>query len=100
MLEVKAQSFRVGCFVVALLLYGALGSPTPDNPGVLEVVIAGLLVLAVGVSGALRVFTFEDGGAGWKQFAQVFLMSPSGMVKIPRLQAKRSLYLSLCDVIR
>jgi len=27
------------------------------------------------------------------------LMSPSGMVEIPRLQAKKSLFMSLCDVI-
>jgi hypothetical protein len=74
MLEVKAQTFRVGCFVLALLLYGALGSPTPDDPGLLEAVIAGLLVLAVGVSGAVNALKFGQGRQQWKSSAQVFLI--------------------------
>lgn len=36
---------------LAILLYALFGSPTPDNPGMLEAAIGGLIVLAVGIGG-------------------------------------------------
>lgn len=35
----------------AIVLYALFGSPTPDNPGLLEAVIGGLILLAVGIGG-------------------------------------------------
>lgn len=52
----STYSFRFSCFIGACLLYGVLGSPTPNVPGVTEVLIGALLVLAVGLEGAVFVF--------------------------------------------
>lgn len=36
---------------LAIVLYALFGSPTPDNPGLVEALIGGLIVLAVGIGG-------------------------------------------------
>lgn len=36
------------CLFAASLIYGAFGSPTPDNPGIPELIIGALLLLAAG----------------------------------------------------
>lgn len=38
-------------FAGAIILYALLGSPTPDNPGAVEIAIGALLILAVGTGG-------------------------------------------------
>jgi hypothetical protein len=35
----------------AVILYGLFGSPTPDNPGLLEMIIGGLLALSIATAG-------------------------------------------------
>ncbi len=39
---------RLLFFVMAITLYGALSSPTPDNPNIVEVAILGFFVFAIG----------------------------------------------------
>ena len=67
------QSLRSGFLCLAVAIYALFGSPTPDDPGVLGVVIAGLLILAVGVSGAWMVVAFERREI-WVRAAQIFLL--------------------------
>lgn len=38
-------------FAIAMMLYGLFGSPTPDDPGWVEIAVGALLVLAVGTGG-------------------------------------------------
>lgn len=38
--------FRFSCICLCLFLYGIFGSPTPDNPGGVEIVLGVLLILA------------------------------------------------------
>lgn len=38
-------------FALAIVIYALLGSPTPDNPGLVEIIVAALLILAVGTGG-------------------------------------------------
>lgn len=38
-------------FALAIIIYALLGSPTPDDPGLVEIAVAVLLVLAVGTGG-------------------------------------------------
>lgn len=49
LLQTDIRFFAVA---VALLLYGALGSPTPDYPGWVEALVGALLVLAVSIPAA------------------------------------------------
>ncbi len=42
--------------LLALLLYGLFGQPTPDNVGIVEIIIAALLLLGAGVHGLSAVF--------------------------------------------
>ena len=43
----RAIDARFAALAAALLLYGIAGSPTPDNPGILEAAIGLLLILSV-----------------------------------------------------
>ena len=45
-------------FVAGCLLYGLYSVPTPDNPGVVEIIIATLLGISIIASGALKLFSF------------------------------------------
>ena len=40
------SDFRFFCICASLFLYGVFGSPTPDDPGVFEVLIGVLLIFA------------------------------------------------------
>ena len=63
--------YRLIFFVSALVLYGVFGSPTPDDPGVAEAAIGGLLVLAAGPAGIWGAF--ERRQAGWAAAYQMLL---------------------------
>ena len=43
------MNLRVFCFCLAFILYGVLGSPTPDHPGVIEALIGVLLIICAGL---------------------------------------------------
>ena len=49
--------FRAAVLTTAILLYGAAGSPTPDNPGMVEALTGGLLILAAGPSAMASLLT-------------------------------------------
>lgn len=46
----------LGC----LFLYAFKGSPTPDNPSVIEIIIALLIISSIGVSGSTNVFSVSN----------------------------------------
>ena len=45
------RAIQTPALLLAIVLYGAFGSPTPDHPGVFEAALAALLFVSVGVSG-------------------------------------------------
>src|SRR5688572_12857668 len=49
-------TLRFGFLVLAILIYGVLGSPTPDAPGWVEAAIAGFLMLGAGLPGFYAAF--------------------------------------------
>ncbi|MEM6780568.1 MAG: O-antigen ligase family protein [Pseudomonadota bacterium] len=63
-------SYRFSFLLIALCLYGVLGSPTPDNPGVTELIIGCFLVLAASFS----VFDFKSNHERWKSVLSVSLI--------------------------
>lgn len=60
--DIRHMPFFAVCLLGAIALYGLAGSPTPDNPGIVELLIAALLVAAIGADGILRVFSLRESG--------------------------------------
>ncbi len=61
--EVPAQLFRrrrAIPFILAVLIYAVSGSPTPDNPGLIELLIGMLLIIAASPVGIIRSWHKED----------------------------------------
>lgn len=63
MLRVCLSHIRICALPGAIFLYAGFGSPTPDDPGLLEVVLAALLISAVGAPG-VSDFWVERTGFG------------------------------------
>jgi hypothetical protein len=59
MIHLSKMPFSLLCLFAAMALYALAGSPTPDDPGITEIIIGLLLVGAAGV-GALRRFRRLD----------------------------------------
>lgn len=68
------MTIRFAALIFALVLYGALGSPTPDRPGMVEAAVGALLIFAAGPDIARRIpacFSLHAPGwalAGWAFF--------------------------------
>jgi hypothetical protein len=58
---------------MALVLYAVFSAPTPDHPGLVEVMIGILMIAAVGLSGAVRALRPEDGTVFWRGAGQALL---------------------------
>ncbi|MCB1721463.1 MAG: hypothetical protein KDI11_06895 [Alphaproteobacteria bacterium] len=74
LMHVDTRYFQGGMLCLAILIYGAWGSPTPDMPGALELLIAALLAVGVGISGFIGAFIFRAKAPGWKQAGQILLI--------------------------
>ena len=61
------------CFALALIIYGAYGSPTPDRFGAVEGIIFTLLVLAIGARGVIAAVR-ENAQGAWVYFARVLFV--------------------------
>jgi len=73
-MHMDMRRVRLLLFCTAVVIYGAFGSPTPDHPGLLEAVIAALLVVSIWVSGAWQALRFDKDGPLWKSAGQVLLL--------------------------
>lgn len=65
--------FKVGVLVGAILAYALWGSPTPDNPGALEVVLGIAFIVVVGFGGVKAALLFKADEPPEKMVARVFL---------------------------
>lgn len=72
--RVLRADLSVVAFVMAVLVYGVFGSPTPSHLGVVEVLVGGLLVFAMGAAGLRGVFCVADGRPVWFWFGQLLLV--------------------------
>lgn len=76
----RAGDFRFACLVMAVLVYGAAGSPTPDHPGVVEILTGLLLCCGAGSPAIRNVFQKNRGNTGirpagfWPGAARVLLI--------------------------
>ena len=67
------SDFKLSCLVLACLVYGVFGSPTPDHIGWPEAVVGGFLVLSVGTGGVLALLRVPQSMPFWVGAGQVFL---------------------------
>jgi hypothetical protein len=66
-------AMRFTALVSAVAIYAFAGSPSPDHPGLPEVLIALLLITAAGFPAIMNMFLFKD--RTWRQAAgQIFLL--------------------------
>lgn len=72
--QMDAGALRLLAFVAALGVYAMLGSPTPDNPGVAELVVALGLVLAVGIPAASGAVRFDSALPLWESAGRLLLL--------------------------
>jgi hypothetical protein len=54
--------FRFFSLIASIFLYALFSSPTPDRPGLPEIIIGGLLILSAGTKRLWRVMTFKEEG--------------------------------------
>lgn len=72
--DIRHMPFSPLCLLAAITLYGLAGSPTPDNPGIVELLIAALLVAAIGGGGLMRAISpHESGGPFLRALRILFL---------------------------
>lgn len=69
-----AMPVSLWCLFAAVALYAALGSPTPDNPGIVEGVIGVLLILSVGTSFIHNTANLVLGQSFFLKAMQVFFL--------------------------
>ncbi len=72
--EISIDQVRSGAFLLALCLYAFRGSPTPDTPGLVEVVIAAFLVMAVGLVDAAAALRVDMKAPLWRSAGQALLI--------------------------
>lgn len=54
--NITLSDFKRFCFFLACLVYGVFGSPTPNAPGAVELVVGALLVFAAGGAGLAQAY--------------------------------------------
>ncbi len=74
LLHFDSDDYRAICFFWACVLYALFGSPTPDNFGFTEVLIAALLALSVGIGRGAQSLYGAEQHRFWKSAGQVFLI--------------------------
>ena len=74
LIQIEIETFRLACFFSALTFYAIAGLPTPDHPGVAEIIIAGLLILAVGLPDAAAALRPGLQEIPWKFFGKALLI--------------------------
>ncbi len=65
MSRVSLEDLRFGLLCLGLLIYAFFGSPTPDNPSIVEAVIGLCLLLAVGFTALPLLFYKPDPSCRW-----------------------------------
>src|SRR5688572_924066 len=71
---VNITSLRFYSLCFAVVLYALLGSPTPDHPGLIELALAFLLIVAAGLPG-LYIFIKPEGcGPLWFSAGRALLI--------------------------
>ena len=68
------DQLRLFLFLGALGVYALAGSPTPDNPGIPEILIGVLLVLAAGLPAAANALRVEPRAPLWRGVGSVLLI--------------------------
>lgn len=69
----ESAAAHFAAFALAILIYAAFSSPTPDNPGAVEAVIAVLLIAGLGFPALYGLFSPEMSGPAWRPAGRLLL---------------------------
>lgn len=72
--RVDPSTLRFGCLILTIILYGLYSHPTPEDVGIVEIMIGLLLVLTVGIRHGLHAVSFFNHGEAWKTSAQILFL--------------------------
>lgn len=97
--DYDCQNVRLGLLLLAIVLYALWGSPTPDHPGVLEGLIAGLLVMSAGIQGLQTALHFDGRRKAWFAAGQMLFVTGLSVPVIVGAVQGNSLLLALRDII-
>lgn len=89
---------RFGALIAALLVYAAWGTPTPDDMGAAEIIVALLLVFAAGVPG-IAVSLRAAQGPAWVRAGQGLLLYGATLPVLAGLAAGNDPVLMLRDLV-
>ncbi len=73
-LNIDINQMRFMAFLSAIIIYAFWGLPTPDNPGAVEGIIGGLLIIAVGASGFLSALKIDSKNPVWQSVGRWLLI--------------------------
>ncbi len=72
--KINSYDYRTICLISACLIYAIFGSPTPDNISIIEIIIAILIALSIGVGRSYDAFVKNYNKRFWKSAGQIFLI--------------------------
>lgn len=71
---IRSSSVSTLCLVAAILTYGLFGSPTPNDPGVVEGVVGACLFFAVALKGVFKIFDYKSATSSFLKFYHLFFI--------------------------
>lgn len=89
---------RLWSFFSAIMIYALWGTPTPDDPGLVEILIALLLIIAAGTGGGFHALNLRR-GSGWEQAGRVLLLYGLSLPVFAGMLAGNSLQAMVRDIL-
>ncbi|MCB9987736.1 MAG: hypothetical protein H6868_00210 [Rhodospirillales bacterium] len=96
--DISWRFLSVPVLICAVILYGVAGSPTPDTPGITEIVIGGLLGLAVFCSGGVCKVA-GPAKEGWVRAGRILMFYGFSIPVLGGVMAGNDLSLMIRDLI-
>jgi len=99
LVNVNSYDYRAICLVCACMIYAVFGSPTPNNVGVIELLVGGLLALSIGAGRVRDVFMHRYKSRFWKSAGQLFIIYGLSVPLLIGVISGNNLTVMLRDII-
>lgn len=73
-LRISVKDLRFLCFLFSITIYALWGTPTPDVPGLPELMIGTLLIGAAGMGSAGKAIRFDKSDMPWERACRALLL--------------------------
>lgn len=74
LLRRDTKAIRLLALLSAMMIYGIAGSPSPDHPGIVELLVGLLLITATGIARLAHLFYFRRSDALWVKAGKIFFI--------------------------